>query len=326
MLLKNFKYNREDTSNVMIELDPSLKNLLIETISGNMPSDQIEALGQMLIPSFSIYELSGKGKNFTIAPKTAAELLVNIMIEKKHLESFIKLLVELDEETIGGKEIHIQGLEYFLQNLANIGYIYDPVKRKVIPLKKDIKQSPSWGVLKNKRTYHFAVLSIDIVGSSELVREFGREKMEKFYAFFGSVMRERLTAYDGRIWSWAGDGGIVAFTFKQPELNAVQFSIEMQRIVLLVNTNARNPISRDVAIRIGVNAGDIVFLMDTGRMVSDVINLAAHLEKGGANPGMISITGKVWKELPSKMQDVFSPEDDFEGQSHYRTPARLDQF
>ncbi len=308
----------------MLILDPAMKNLLIETVGGSLVADQVEALGQMLIPDLNIHDLSGKRRNFTLSPRMAAQVLTEYLIERKQLSDYIKLLIEMDEELILGKEIRIEGLEYFLQQLTETGLIYDSKKRKVVTLKEDLSKRPDWGALKNGRNYDITVASMDIVGSSDLVNKFGRKKMEKFYSFFWSSLGERLSTYNGRIWSWAGDGGILAFTFKHHRVRAARFAIEMQRIMPLINSHSRNPIDDSVAIRIGMHSGKVAFMSDTGKMISDVINLAAHLEKKGTKPGFVSITESIWKPLPSKLQDLFDPVGDFEGQLQLCSPDRLD--
>ena len=308
----------------MQQLDPAMKNLLIETVAGSLVADQIEALGQMLVPDINIHELSGKRSNFTLSPRMAAQVLSEYLIQKKLLGDFIKLLVEMDEETILGKEMRIEGLEYFLQQLTETGLIYDAKKRKVVPLKEDLEVRPDWGALKNGRSYDVTVASMDIVGSSELVNRFGRKKMEKFYSFFWTSLGERLAVYDGRIWSWAGDGGILAFAFKNHRERAARFAIEMQRVMPLINSHTRNPINEDVAIRIGMHSGKVAFLNDTGKMISDVINLAAHLEKRATEPGNVSITESIWKTLPEKLKHHFDPVGDFEGHLQLSSGNRLD--
>jgi class 3 adenylate cyclase len=308
----------------MLTLDPAMKNLLIETVGGSLVADQVEALGQMLIPDLNIHDLSGKRRNFTLSPRMATQVLTEHLIEHKQLSEFIKLLVEMDEEIILGKELRIEGLEYFLQQLTETGLIYDSKKRKVVPLREDLSKRPDWGSLKNGRSYDVTVASMDIVGSSELVNKIGRKTMEKFYSFFWSVLGERLAIYEGRIWSWAGDGGILAFTFKNHRIRAARFAVEIQRIMPLINAQSRNPIDENVAVRIGMHSGKVSFMADTGKMISDVINLAAHLEKKGTQPGFVSITEAVWKQLPLKLQDLFNPVGDFEGQLQLSSPDRLD--
>ncbi len=308
----------------MLNLDPSLKNLLIETVSGSLVADQIEILGQMLIPGLKVHELSKKRSDFTLSPRMAAQVLTEYLNEKRQLGNFIKLLVEMDEETILGKEICIEGLEYFLQQLTEAGLVYDVRKRKVVPLREDLSTRPDWGALKNGRKYKVTVGSMDIVDSSALVKKYGQSTMKKFYSFFWSILGERLAYYNGRIWSWAGDGGIIAFAFKQHSMRAVRFSLELQRIMPLINTHARNPINEDVSIRIGIHSGKVLFMSDTGKIISDVINLAAHLEKRATEPGFVSITEPVWKALPFKSKNFFEPVGDFEGELKLSTPERLD--
>ena len=308
----------------MVNMDPALKNLLIETVSGSLVADQIEALGQMLIPKLNIHQLSGKLSNFTLSPRMAAQVLVEHFTETRQLGEFVKLLAEIDEETILGKEIHIEGLEYFFLKLTETGMVYDLDKRKIVRLKEDRNERPDWGALKNGRNYDVTVASMDIVGSSELVKRFGRAVMEKFYSFFWSSLKERLAIYNGRIWSWAGDGGILAFAFKRHQIRAVQFAVEMQRTLPLINSHSRNPIEEDVSVRIGMHCGKVAFMADTGRIISEVINLAAHLEKKGTRPGGVSITQDIWMELPEKLQAFFSPEGDFEGTPRLAPKDRLD--
>ena len=308
----------------MLQLDPAMKTLLIETVAGSLVADQVEALGQMLVPDINIHELSGKRSNFTISPRMAAQVLTEHLTQKRLLSDYIKLLIEMDEETVLGKPIRIEGLEYFLQQLTETGLIYDSKKRKVVALKEDLASRPDWGALKNGRSYDVTVGSMDIVGSSELVNKYGRKTMEKFYSFFWSSLGERLAAYNGRIWSWAGDGGILAFTFKLHRIRAARFAVEMQRIMPLINSHSRNPIEQDVAIRIGMHSGKVTFMSDTGKMISDVINVAAHLEKRGTEPGSVSITESIWKPLPDKLKNLFDPVGDFEGQLQFTSPRRLD--
>ena len=305
-------------------LDPAIKNMLIETVSGSIIADQVEALGQMLVPGINIHKLTGKRSNFTLSSRMATQVLVDYLTKTNQLNDFIKLLVEVDEEIVLGKEIRIEGLEYFLQQLTESGLFYNAKKRKIVPLKEDLNEKPDWGALKNGRSYDVTVGSIDIVGSSDLVRKIGRKTMEKFFSFFLACIKERLGNYNGRIWSWAGDGGMLAFAFRQHQDRAARFALEMQRIMPLINSNTRSPIEEDVAIRIGMHCGKVTFMADTGKIISDVINMAAHLEKKGTQPGHVSITEALWEKLPKKLQAFFEPVGDFEGNLQLTTPKRLD--
>ncbi len=306
-------------------LDPSLKNLLIETISVNIKTKEIDEIGRMLSKGFDLNKLSGKPSNVTIAPRLSATVLVDYMEQKKKTEELIKLIAELDNNMILGRTLSIDGLDYFLQQLTLNDYVYDFQKRKVIPLKEDPSELPNWGALKDGKKYAVTVLSLDIVSNSELVKKHGAKVMKKVYTNLWKFLKQHLSTYNGRIWNWAGDGGILAFAFKKQIDRAVMFAFEVQRTLAMFNLDPLNPIEDDLELRIGINTGKLVFHNDTGKIVSEVINLAAHLEKQRAEPGYISLTKDVYAEISSSYQKQFCEIETFEGTLCYKTINRLDR-
>ena len=307
-------------------LDPSLKNLLIETVSLAIKAKEIDEIGKMLSKGFDLNQLSGKPSNVTIPPRLSATILVEYMVEKNKTAELIKLLAELDNSTILGRTLCIDGIDYFLQQLTQNGYVYDIRKRKVLPLKEDPQELPNWGALKEGKNYLVTVLSLDIVGNSELVKKHGVKTMKKVYTQLWKFLRHHLSHFDGRIWNWAGDGGILAFTFKNQIERSVLFSFEVQRTISLFNIDLNNPIEDPIKLRIGVHHGKLIYHTDTGKIVSEVINLAAHLEKQAAEPGYISITDTVYKGLNKKFQSLFTFSDLFEGTQTYKTKDMLDNL
>ena len=82
------------------------------------------------------------------------------------------------------------------------------------------------------------MVSLDIVGNSAKVRKLGPRKIEKLYDTLWSFLKEKLASVDGRIWSWAGDGGIIAFALRDHASRAVRFAIEVQSTVPVFNLSA----------------------------------------------------------------------------------------
>jgi intracellular sulfur oxidation DsrE/DsrF family protein len=62
-------------------LDPSLNNLLIETIASNIKSKEMDEIGRMLNKKFNLYDLAEKTSVVTIGARPAATVLV------EHMES-----------------------------------------------------------------------------------------------------------------------------------------------------------------------------------------------------------------------------------------------
>jgi len=304
-------------------LDPALKNLLIETISNNIKTKEMDEIGRMLNRKFDLYDMASKTSNVTIGARSAATVLVDYMESDSKLHELIKLLAELDNNQILGRTLQMEGYDSFLQQMTSSGFFYDYSKRKVLPLKSEVQELQNWGALKDGKSYQISIISVDIVSNSVLVKKYGAKVMKKVYTNLWNFLKKVLYHSDGRIWTWAGDGGLLAFAFKNHTERSVRFAIEVQRTIALFNMETKNPISDPIELRLGIHTGKLVFHNDTGQIISEVINLAAHLEKQKTIPGGISITENVYNALNPKMTALFRGIGNFEGIPCFQTD-RLD--
>lgn len=306
--------------------DPSLRNDLIELVSRNFKADEIDDLGRLLRKGFDSHALSGIESHITISARRCAAMLVEDCEERNAANELVKLLTELDGGLFQGRKITLEGLEQFLHHLATSGQIYDFERRNVVRLKKNIGELKNWGALRDGKTYDVTVMSLDIVGNSDLVKRFSTRKMEKVYYQLWEFLTEKLAAYDGRLWSWAGDGGICAFTFPGHAERAVRCAVELQSTIPLFNLRPSRPVDADIAIRLGLDTGPIRFFADTGKIVSEVINYAAHLEKRMSCPGCISISERVAAKLCDRIASVFEPAGVFEEAECFVSYRRMDDL
>ncbi len=296
-------------------LDPTLRNTIIEMLSKELKSDQIDEIGRFLIKGHSSHTTLGLNNHVTVTPRKAAAALVDECTENHREEELVKFLIELDGEKLMGRKVELSDLETLMNGLARSGYIYDPKKRKIRRTKESAEEMPNWGALKNGKQYEVSIGSLDIVGSSELVKRHGQKKMERLYFEFWNLLRRTLSQYDGRIWSWQGDGGLVAFTLKRHQERAVLWALELQQLIKVFNINPRTSISEEIELRIGLDAGKVKYMDDTGRIISDTINYAAHLEKSFTEPGGITISKQLLDAVPQEMVEHFSEKGEFEGRT-----------
>ena len=262
----------------------------------------------------------------SLSPRKSANLLVEQAAACRQAESLIKLVVELDQGILIGRQINVEGLEVFLSRLARSGLIYDFHTRKIISTHKDPAEMVNWGSLKDGKIYEITVMSLDIVENSKLVKKFGIRKMEKLYYKLWNFLKQKLKVFDGRMWSWAGDGGIMAFAFKDQVCRAVQCAVEIQSTIPVFNMPSQAAFPIDISLRIAIDTGRVKFFSDTGKIVSEIINYAAHLEKKRTSPGMISVSGNIWNSLPPRAISIFCSGGFFEEQEHYSTRKRLDRL
>ena len=305
-------------------LDVALEKDLIELLAANFKTTQIEEVGRLLFGEFDLYRLTREHRHMTIPPRRAAEQLLEVCRKRHCFGRLIQLIVETDGTQFMGRHASLEGIELFLENLTKAGLVYDFDKRRVAPSVSSPKDLANWGSLRDGRAYYVTVISIDVVGNSRLVRRHGMRKIRKLYFKFRQFMNEKLQKYNGRVWNWNGDGGIVAFTFKNHEVRAVQFAFELQRTIPLFNSFCEHGVDADLELRIALDAGRVRFAGDTGSIVSEVINFVSHLEKQATPAGHIAVSEAVYSALPPRLSAAFTRQMQFEGQQIRLVPARLD--
>ncbi len=303
---------------------PALRNDLCELISGSFTSDGIDELGRLIFRDYSSHCVAGADKHITISRPRAAQLLVDHAEKRGKLAELVQLIAELDGGMFGGKRLEVKDIEVFFNSLARLGIVYDPNRRRLHHTRKEVSRLKNWGSLVDGRDYDITVVSLDIVGNSRLVRGHGAKTMEKLYFELWRFIERKLDDYDGRMWSWAGDGGLLAFTFAGHVDRATMCAIDIQSSLPLFNISPTTPIHDRISLRLGMDTGRITFSGDTGRIVSDVINYAAHLEKAATEPGCISLSERVCGACDDRLLAIFEDAGDFEGLRYQTTPLRLD--
>jgi len=290
-----------------------------ELISMNFRADDIENIGKLLFKGFNCHNLAGKSSHITLSARKCASILVEYCNNEKKLFDLIQLLIHLDDSTLNGKPVKITGLEMYLNKLTQTGVYYDFRKRKVLRSKNELTDLINWGSLKDGKEYLFTIMSIDIVDNSKLVKKYGSRKMEKIYFQLKTFLSKKLHEYDGRLWNFAGDGGIAAFTFKDQITRAVLCALDIQASMPIFNIDPSIKITDPVKLRIGIDHGKVKFMEKTGHIVSDVINFAAHIEKYATEPEQVSVSDVIIKQLDKKITKLFTSSEIFEDQSIYHT-------
>ena len=121
--------------------------------------------------------------------------------------------------------------------------------------------------------------------------------------------------HDFKTRRWAGDGGIIAFALRDHQMRAVRFAIELQSTMPVFNLSASGSPTGDIALRLGIDSGRVKLCIETGTIVSDVINHAAHLEKSSTHPETVAV---------SRVASIFRLGGIFEEKDFFRTIRRLD--
>jgi class 3 adenylate cyclase len=297
--------------------DLSLRRELTELLGKSLTFKDVETIGSDLFRSYNTHELEKISHNVSISPLNAAKRLVDECERKNKLKELFSLVIQLDDNLLNGRLVKLKNLENLLYHISKTGIYFDFDKHKFVNFSEDKEYLANWGSLKEGKEYSLTVASVDICGNSKLVRKHKQKVMEKVYFELWEYLKSKLSLYDGRIWSWAGDGGILAFRKTAKVSQSVRCCLEILLSLPSFNLMPAKPIKDDIVLRVGMDTGKIKFMKDTGRIVSEVINYAAHLEKKGTEPNGLSISETVYKGLTPELKKVFKTQQVFESRKAY---------
>ena len=99
-----------------------------------------------------------------------------------------------------------------------------------------------------------AILAADVVGYSRLMERNEASTLAALKVRRKDVLEPVVARHGGRIFKVTGDGALIEFA---SAVNAVQCAVELQGE--MAAANAGLPDDRCIALRIGINLGDVMF-------------------------------------------------------------------
>src|SRR5437763_14822599 len=141
------------------------------------------------------------------------------------------------------------------------------------------------------------VLFADITGSTTLGERFDPERWRVLLQRFFSVMTSTIEAWGGTVQKFMGDS--VMATFGVPILReddaerALRAACQMLERLTELNAEFKAQHGVNLAIRVGVNTGEVMAASDQNVVTGDAVNVAARLEQM-AEPGTVLAGERTW--------------------------------
>ncbi len=124
------------------------------------------------------------------------------------------------------------------------------------------------------RVRHRTIMFTDISGYTDLSQRIGHEALEQLLAEYETIVRhEAETNHGGRVVKNIGDSFLVVYDSARDALRA---AAAIQRAI--AGRNTRVPAARTIAVKIAVNAGDVI-VDESGDVFGDPVNVCARMEK-----------------------------------------------
>lgn len=286
----------------------TLKAYLAKVLGAAFSKEEIDELGKRLESRFNSHIVSGAPFGITLRPEQAAEAAIEYFSKRNQLFDFLSILVTVEAQ---GKEI--SEFDSFLQKLGQVGFTYDPNTHQFIKARNEEEKDP-WGYMKEGEIYHFSFLSIDIAGNSIIQQKYPKSDIEVTYSNIYNIIQGIVRRYKGKMWTWAGDGGIAAFYVDDKVSDSVLSAMEILMQLTIFNLDPRkNLFPENIKLRIAAHDGMTVYKENKGTILSEAINFVSHLEKSGTDVYGLSISETVHRKLNERLRSVFISKGEFEG-------------
>ncbi len=282
-----------------------LIHLTTRALAESMDVRSMIHLARRLIRNYDIYERSGFSQNISIPNKDAASQIVRDMKKDELMLDFIILLIQCQETGLGGRRYKVPHLRDIINEIRKAGLIYDGNVKMFFenPL---VRKTKNWGVLREAEEYIFTFLSLDIVASSSLVSQNEDNMVRTTYDDFRSIVQKAIERRNGRIWNWAGDGGLAAFYFSNKNSNAVMSAMEIIHDLYLYNLVSCG-LNKPLRVRMAIHNGPCVYRRDYGDIKSDTLKKLHEIETRYTPPNHVTLSNSVYHMLNETIAAQLTP-------------------
>jgi len=273
----------------------------------------------MTIPDYDIYKNSGYPRDRPFGSQDAANQIVLDMVKSGYYIDFIETLISIENNGYMGRVYKLRGLDDVINDVIEAGFSYDNATGQFF---EDQNQqiTRNWGRLLEGDERQMAVLRLDIVGNSLLVKENPHNLIDKAYSDLREIVTDAIVSRLGRLWVWEGDGALGVFMLGKYSRMAIFSGIKILNELFFYN-KMRNKLNTDIKLRISVHSGDMIFSEDDKKCLkTDTVQKAINLESKAAVPNSLVISESLAVSQDQDLLNVFSNAKTVSGTSmKYRT-------
>lgn len=307
-----------------MQVTAALFNLTVKALMESLDMKTLKVVADMLYPNYDFNEKTGFSHNLSVPRQVAARQFVNDVKKSGLFIKLIQVLVEMHTVGYMGKTHPIKNLREIIVQLREMGIIYDTEKR-IFTEDQSMRKTKNWGTLLEGEQHQFSLLRLDIAGNTMLLREYPDDVIQATYADFRKIVQDAVDRRNGRIWSWEGDGGLVAFYFSNKNLNATFAGMEIVNRLFLYN-QAGCRLGKPLAVRMAVHSGLMDYTENEENLKrSDVIKTVMDLEANHTEPNTLTVSDRVVTVFCKSLLEQFKPLTTMDNRTFYKYSLEWEQ-
>ncbi len=289
-----------------MKIPTSLINLVIKSLTESMDISTMQNLARHFIHNYDLYKETGFPQSIAIPSRDAARQIVNDINRNGLVIHLINYLYHIQGNGLMGKKYSISYLREIVNGIIDLGYVFDN-QNKLFVEDSRVQRTNNWGILMNNEDYLFTFLRMDIVGNTKLVKKYPLEKVESVYSDIRSMLEATVYKFNGRIWSWEGDGGLAAFFFSDTNLSAALTGLQFIHDIFLYNS-LENKLDEPVELRLAVHTGRCEYSDNPEALLdNEIIKKTVEIESKYTKPNSVTVSNVVHITLGNELGKLFQP-------------------
>jgi len=271
----------------------------------SISTEDMNRFAKMAYPGYDLYKSSGYPQGHPISNQDAANRIVADMLKDGYYIDFVETIVRIDNNGYMGKKYSFRGLDDIIDDVIQAGFSFDSTTGQFFE-DQDQQITRNWGRLLEGDERQMAVLRLDVVGNTVLVKENSKSLVDKTYAELRKIVTKAVEARLGRLWSWEGDGALAVFMLGDYSKMAIFAGMEILNEMFMFN-KIENQLNSNVNLRIAVHSGNLIYTENENQYSkADTVKAAINLESKAAVPNSLVISGSLAMSQDQAVLNIFS--------------------
>jgi hypothetical protein len=182
-----------------------------------------------------------------------------------------------------------------------------------------VPSGKDWSGVRDGKEYTFCLVYFELDNQADLKKNASDRQVKERSQVVHDFLERSMAQLGGKVWIWAGFGGVVLIPFDGEHCDAVLTAVRMQINRTIISIEECR-LGLRVSYRLVLHLGNTVYRTrgETGTIISDSINSLYHLGQKFAKPGDLLLTEEMERFIPSGIQDLFVNAGVYEGRCIFR--------
>jgi len=271
----------------------------------SLPVEVMNRFARMTNPEYDVQKSFGYSKGHPIGVQEAADRIVADMVADGYYIDFVETLLKVEDRGYMGHKYHFRGLDDVVGDLLQSGFCYDKATGQFFE-DQNQKITRNWGRLVEGDERQMAVLRLDIVGSTAIVKENPKNLIDKTYGEIRKIVTKAVVSRLGRLWIWEGDGALAVFMLGDYSRMAIFAGMEIINEMFTFN-KMDNELNTSIKLRIAAHSGVLPYSeSETQFTKTDTVKSALNLESKAATPNSLVISESLALSQDQSIINIFS--------------------